>query len=221
MIYARLRWADRKGFDLALIKNDNFLNWVNLRAYLPNAAKRILDTIGLYGIYIMQDAVYANPRCQPAGSKGYTTARKRCRRICQDYLQSFRPAFRALIKIEGISQHIRGAIRQVRGRISNPAHTALLAQIGAASCRHFRRFAQEHREYELLNAIYNNEIELDPADAEECCTIFGEHGTSAPQLVECPTAPLPTSCFCPCTSNVKTVGELPQPASPTPTNATG
>ena len=52
--------VDHKDFDLALIKNDNFLNF-ETSGIPAELRKKILDTIGLYGIYIVRDAVYANP----------------------------------------------------------------------------------------------------------------------------------------------------------------
>lgn len=181
--------VDHKDFDLALIKNDNFLNF-ETSGIPAERRKKILDTIGLYGIYIVRDAVYANPDVSLQEVRDILLRESGADAFVKTIYNHF--GLRSeLIKIEGISQHIRGAIRQVRGRISNPAHTALLAQIEQRVADTFSSLAQEHREYELLNAIYNNEIELDPADAEECCTIFGEHGTSAPQLLGMPDGATP------------------------------
>lgn len=181
--------ADTQAFDKSLVKVDSFLN-NEASGLAPERRRKLVDTLGLYGIAVVRDAVKADPEVHLDTVREILRHESGADAFAKTLYNHF--GLRSeLIKIEGISQHIRGAIRTVRGRISNPAHSALLAQIDQRVADTFASLAQEHREYELLNAIYNNEIDLDPADAEECCTLFGEHGTSAPQLLGMPSGSTP------------------------------
>lgn len=181
--------ADPQGFDKALATPDSFLAY-DAHGLSTENRRKVRDTLGLYGIAVVRDAIKADPEVDLDTVREILRHESGADAFAKTLYNHF-GLLSELIKIEGISQHIRGAIRTVRGRISNPAHSALLAQIDQRVADTFASLAQEHREYELLNAIYNNEIDLDPADAEECCTIFGEHGTSAPQLLGMPSGSTP------------------------------
>ena len=181
--------ADPQGLGKSLVKVDTFLE--NEATGIPPERRRaIIDAIGLYGVSLVRDALAASPGLTLADMREIFKKESGADVFVKTLYNHF--GLRSdLIKTEGICQHIRGAIRRVRGRISNPAHAALLGQIDQRVADTFASLAQEHREYELLNAIYNNDIDLDPADAEECCTVFGEHGTSAPRLLGMPPGSSP------------------------------
>lgn len=173
--------ADAAGFSKSLIKVDNFLAY---EASGLGATDRqgLIATLGLYGIYLIAEAIKANPALTLGQACELLERESGADSFAKTLYNHF--GLRSdLIKIEGISQHIRSAIRQVRGRISTGTQAQVLAQIEQRVADTFASLAQEHAEYELLNAIYNNEIDLDPGDAAECCAIFGEHGTSAPELL--------------------------------------
>lgn len=148
--------------------------------------KEIINEIDLYGAQLVVNALAQNPQLTIDEFRKILMQQSGADNFVKTLYNHF--GLRSqLIKIESINRHITGAIRRVRGRVSSPAHISLLNNLEQQTADTFANLAQEHREYELLNAIYNNELLLDPADADECCTLFGEKGSSAPERLGMPS----------------------------------
>lgn len=181
---------DAEGFRKALISLPKFLEYEGYFPLTVEKRRTIASTMDLYGIYTIVKELERNPELDIAGVRQLFRRESGADNFAKTLYNHF--GLRAqLIKVESISQHLRSTIRRTRPRLISSAHTALLAQIEQRVADTFGALAQEHREYELLNSIYNNEIDLDPADADECCALFGEKGSSAPQMLGMPKGSTP------------------------------
>ena len=177
--------ADADALRRSLVAMPLFLSTDGPGPLTPQRRKEIADKIDLYGVAVAVDAFAENPGLSFDDLRRRYLEASGAERFSRTLYSHFGLRAR-LIKIESASRHIASALRRVRGRVSIKAHADILAQIEQRVADTFSSLAQEHREYELLNAIYNHELDLDDDTVAECCRLFGEQGSTAPQRLGLP-----------------------------------
>lgn len=156
----------------------NFLKpEVELNITVPQR-EHIVATIGLYGAYLTVDAIrkgevsdVQSARCLLWKESG-----------AQNFMKTLHNHFgmRAkLIKMESIYQSIQQTIKSLRGQTKDITTTLLLSKVEQRISELFSGLIHEHKEYELLYQLYNNERSIDEKEKQEIFSLCGEHGSSA------------------------------------------
>ena len=138
----------------------------------------IISRIGLYGAFLIVNSIkrgevsdIQSARCLLWNESG-----------AQDFMKVLHNHFgmRAkLIKMESIYQNIQQGIKATRGKVKDDTMLQLLGKIEQRISDLFSNLVHEHREYELLNQLYNEEREIGEEEKLEFLALCGEHGNSA------------------------------------------
>ena len=168
----------------AFVKEENELT-------LPvNKRQQLCDTVGLYGIYLILDLVRQNAQIDINDVKKRLWRESGAKEFMKVLHNHF--GLRAkLIKIESIYQRIHQAIKESRGKTQDSSSIQLIYKIEQRVSEIFSSLVYEHREYEFLTKLYNNEINIDNETRTEFLNLCGEHGASAPERLGMKTSEIP------------------------------
>lgn len=140
--------------------------------------EHIVTTIGLYGAYLIVNSI----------KKGNVRDTKSARQLlweesgAKSFMKVLHNHFgmRAkLIKMESVYQSIQQTIKSSRGQAKDITTTQLLSKVEQRISELFSSLVHEHKEYELLYQLYNNERIIDEKEKQEFFSLCGEHGSSA------------------------------------------
>lgn len=92
-----------------------------------------------------------------------------------------------LIKIESVYQHLLQEIQRVRAVAQGSGELNLLSNIEQKISDVFSSLVHEHKEYDLLNRLYDGILQLDDDVATELKNLCGENGNSAPEKLGLPS----------------------------------
>lgn len=172
--------ADSEAFRRSMVTVRSFIETDGPGPLTTTRRAELLAALDLYGVELIAKTLVDNPELSVEQFRKILLRQSGAEAFSATLYNHF--GLRSqLIKTESIHQHIVGSIRQVRGRVNSSGDISLLNNIEQQVSDIFSGLAQEHREYELLNALYNGELLIDAGDADELATLFGERGTSAPQ----------------------------------------
>lgn len=156
----------------------NFLKpELELNLSLPQR-EHIITTIGLYGAYLILNSI----------KKGNVRDTKSARQLlweesgAKSFMKVLHNHFgmRAkLIKMESVYQSIQQTIKSSRGQAKDITTTQLLSKVEQRISELFSSLVHEHKEYELLYQLYNNERIIDEKEKQEFFSLCGERGSSA------------------------------------------
>lgn len=152
--------------------------------------EKIIANIGLYGAFIIMNAIKNGTVHDVAAAR--LLLRKESG--AADFMKVLHNHFgmRAkLIKMESIFQGLQQSIRSYKGQLKEIASIELLLKVEQRISDLFSNLVQEHKEYDLLNQLYNDERVIDEQDKQEFFSLCGEHGNSAPEKLNMPNSPLP------------------------------
>ncbi|MBO4955278.1 MAG: dynamin family protein [Muribaculaceae bacterium] len=155
------------------------------------ARDMLVQKMGLYGIWLIVQ------RIEKGQSLGLDEVRKMfiIESGARDFQKSLYNHFGSrakLIKIESVYQHINQNISRIRAAASNAAERSLLSTIEQKISDVFSSLVHEHREYHLLNQLYEGTLVLDDEVEKEFKALCGENGNSAPEKLGLPAGTLPT-----------------------------
>lgn len=152
--------------------------------------QQLCDTVGLYGIYLILDLVRQNAQIDINDVKKHLWRESGAKEFMKVLHNHF--GLRAkLIKIESIYQRIHQAIKESRGKTQDSSSIQLIYKIEQRVSEIFSSLVYEHREYEFLTKLYNNEINIDNETRTEFLNLCGEHGASAPERLGMKTSEIP------------------------------
>lgn len=140
--------------------------------------ENLIASLGLYGVYVLLEmlANHSDANVQDAKNALYNESG------AKDFVKVLHNHFGSrakLIKLESIYQNIQQTIMMLRGRLRDITTLQMLSKIEQRVNDLFSSLVHEHREYELLNRIYADEIYLDADTRKEFLRLCGENGTSA------------------------------------------
>lgn len=175
-----LKQSSKANLDTALDSVGRFLAESTDLTLTLEERKKLVVTLDLFGIHLLLELLEANPNATLSDAKAVL----RKESGADDFMKILHNHFGArakLIKIESIYQSIVQSIRQCVTEASEKGTMSLLKKVEQQINTLFSSQIYEHREYELLYRIYNNELVLDEATRNEICNLFGEQGFSAPE----------------------------------------
>lgn len=171
--------------------NESPENWCKMLNSMPKflgdaacsmsieARKQLGNKLGLYGIYLITQ------RFKQGGDTSLSAIKQLffTESGASEFSKSLHNHFGSrakLIKIESIYQHLIQEIRRLKASSQDVTVRSLLLNLEQKISDIFSSFVHEHKEYEMLNAIYGGELELDDDVVEEFKCLCGERGDSAP-----------------------------------------
>ena len=138
----------------------------------------IINSIGLYGAWIIVEGIKKGKITDLQSAKQLLWEESGAKQFMKVLHNHF--GMRAkLIKMESIYQNIQQAIKATRGKAKDGTTLQLLGKIEQRISDLFSNLVQEHKEYELLNQLYNGEREIGEEEEREFFALCGEHGNSA------------------------------------------
>lgn len=147
--------------------------------------KDIFDKMGIYGIHLIV-------QCLKQGQSVDLQEIKRLFRVesgAEQFMKTLYNHFGSrakLIKIESVYQHIQQTIHSTRALLRDNASLRLLSRIEQQVSDVFSSLVHEHVEYELLNKIYNSQLDLGEDVKQEILHLCGEYGNSALERLNMP-----------------------------------
>lgn len=142
--------------------------------------KRIVDSIGLYGAYVLGKYLKQKPDCTLQESKEIL-AKESGATDFQKVLYGHFGMRAKLIKLESVYQNITQTIKSCKTQTKDASTLHILSNVQQHLTNLFNSLVYEHQEYEMLNRIYNNVLLLDDDVKEEFLSLCGEKGASAPE----------------------------------------
>lgn len=142
--------------------------------------KKIVDSIGLYGAYILEKYLKQKPDCTLQEAKD-VLAKESGATDFQKVLYGHFGMRAKLIKLESVYQNINQTIKTCKPQAKDASILHILSNVQQHLTKLFNSLVYEHQEYEMLNSIYNNVLLLDKEVEEEFLHLCGEKGASAPE----------------------------------------
>ena len=142
--------------------------------------KRIVDSIGLYGAYVLGKYLKQKPDCTLQEAKEIL-AKESGATDFQKVLYGHFGMRAKLIKLESVYQNITLTIKSCKTQTKDASTLHILSNVQQHLTNLFNSLVYEHQEYEMLNRIYNNVLLLDDDVKEEFLSLCGEKGASAPE----------------------------------------
>lgn len=140
--------------------------------------KHVITTIGLYGVYLIVNSIRKGKVSDTQSARQLLWEESGAKSFMKVLHNHF--GIRAkLIKMESIYQSLQQTIKSSRGQAKDITTTQLLSKVEQRISELFSSLVHEHKEYELLYQLYNNEIIIDEKDKQEFFSLCGEHGSSA------------------------------------------
>lgn len=148
--------------------------------------KFLAGKLGLYGIWLIVQQLKTGVSVDVAEIKSLFFRESGA----QDFKKSLYNHFGSrakLIKIESVYQHLSQEIRRVRAAVRNSAELNLLSNVEQKLADVFSSLVHEHKEYGLLNMLYEGKLQLDEETVAEFKNLCGENGNSAPEKLGLPS----------------------------------
>lgn len=143
----------------------------------------IINSIGLYGAWLIVEGIKKGDITDLQSAKQLLWEESGAKHFMKVLHNHF--GMRAkLIKMESIYQNIQQAIKATRGKAKDGTTLQLLGKIEQRISDLFSNLVHEHKEYELLNQLYNEEREIGDEEKQEFLALCGEHGNSAMERLE-------------------------------------
>lgn len=142
--------------------------------------KALVAKIGLYGIWLIAQRIKNGESIDLTDIKQLFFEESGA----QDFRKTLYNHFgcRAkLIKIESVYQHLMQETNRLRAVIKNDVEIGHLVNIEQKLSDVFSSLVHEHKEYELLNKLYEGILHLDNDTETEFKNLCGENGNSAPE----------------------------------------
>ena len=138
----------------------------------------IINSIGLYGAWLIVEGIKKGEITDFQSAKQLLWEESGAKQFMKVLHNHF--GMRAkLIKMESIYQNIQQAIKATRGKAKDGTTLQLLGKIEQRISDLFSNLVHEHKEYELLNQLYNGEREIGEEEKREYFALCGEQGNSA------------------------------------------
>lgn len=153
--------------------------------------KRIVDSIGLYGAYVLGKYLKQKPDCTLQEAKEIL-AKESGAADFQKVLYGHFGMRAKLIKLESVYQNITQTIKSCKTQTKDASTLHILSNVQQHLTNLFNSLVYEHQEYEMLNRIYNNVLLLDDDVKEEFLNLCGEKGASAPERLSMLVGSQPT-----------------------------
>lgn len=182
--------ADSSAFSKSLNSMPKFLGEQS-NPMTESQRKNLANKIGLYGIWLIVQRLKNGESVSLNDIKNLFLQESGATDFKKSLYNHFGSRAK-LIKIESVWQHINQEIQKLRAHVCNNSESNLLANIEQRISDVFSSLVHEHKEYSLLNKIYNGEIELDDDVADEFKNICGERGNSAPEKLGLPSGTDPS-----------------------------
>ena len=141
--------------------------------------KSLCDKLGLYGIYLITQRFKKNEDTSLSAIKSLFLAESGANDFAKTLHNHFGSRAK-LIKIESVYQRVMQEIKKLKASDTDLTLRSLLLNLEQKISDIFSSFVHEHKEYEMLNAIYGGELMIDEEFVEEFKALCGEHGNSAP-----------------------------------------
>ena len=172
-----------KGFSCFLTK-DKFEN-EPLAGVSQLRRKAINGKMGIYGIYLIAQRLKLGLSVSLNEVKHLFRVESGAEQFMKTLYNHFGSRAK-LIKIESVYQHIQQTIHSTRALLRDNASLRLLSRIEQQVSDVFSSLVHEHVEYELLNKIYNGQLDLGEDVKQEILHLCGEYGNSAPERLNMP-----------------------------------
>ena len=138
----------------------------------------IINSIGLYGAWLIVEGIKKGDITDLQSAKQLLWEESGAKHFMKVLHNHF--GMRAkLIKMESIYQNIQQAIKATRGKAKDGTTLQLLGKIEQRISDLFSNLVHEHKEYEFLNQLYNEEREIGDEEKQEFLALCGEYGNSA------------------------------------------
>lgn len=174
----RLLQIDESVLNSALYSEGKFLAEGNAINLSISDRKQLTNSIGVYGIYLITQYLKQNPEASLDDVKQLLRKESGANEFMKVLHNHFGSRAK-LIKLESIFLNLQQSIKQSRAQSKDNAIVQLLNNIQHRVTDLFSSLIHEHLEYEMLNKIYNSELDLEENVKNEFLCLCGEHGFSA------------------------------------------
>lgn len=142
--------------------------------------KLIIEKIGLYGAYLIVKSLKSEEVSDVQSARRLLWKESGAQGFMKVLHNHF--GMRAkLIKMESVYQSIQQTIMTLRGQIKDTTSLQVLSKVEQRISELFSCLVHEHKEYDLLYKLYNDEIIISDSDKREFFSLCGEYGSSAPE----------------------------------------
>ncbi len=142
--------------------------------------KLIIEKIGLYGAYLIVKSLKSEEVSDVQSARRLLWKESGAQGFMKVLHNHF--GMRAkLIKMESVYQSIQQTIMTLRGQIKDTTSLQVLSKVEQRISELFSCLVHEHKEYDLLYKLYNDEIIISDNDKREFFSLGGEYGSSAPE----------------------------------------
>lgn len=138
----------------------------------------LIQSVGLYGVYLIVQYIKQHADASLEEIKQLLRRESGANEFMKVLHNHFGSRAK-LIKLESIFLNLQQSIKQSRAQSKDNATVQLLNNIQHRVTDLFSSLIHEHLEYEMLNKIYNNELDLEENVKNEFLCLCGEHGFSA------------------------------------------
>lgn len=140
--------------------------------------EHIIASIGLYGAYLIVNSIRSGKVSDTKSARQLLWEESGAKSFMKVLHNHF--GMRAkLIKLESIYQHLKQTIKSSRGQSKDITTAQLISKVEQRISELFSSLVHEHKEYELLYQLYNNERIIGEKEKQEFFSLCGEHGSSA------------------------------------------
>lgn len=140
--------------------------------------KLIIEKIGLYGAYLIVKSLKSEEVSDVQSARRLLWKESGAQGFMKVLHNHF--GMRAkLIKMESVYQSIQQTIMTLRGQIKDTTSLQVLSKVEQRISELFSCLVHEHKEYDLLYKLYNDEIIISDSDKREFFSLCGEYGSSA------------------------------------------
>lgn len=180
-LIGRLNGSDEDMLVCAMLTANDFIDPDYELAISVDERRHLLKQLDLYGIYLLSELLKKKPEATLGEARELLFAESGAKEF-MTILHNHFGSRSKLIKMESIYQRLQRALATERASAFRDTEAVrLLDRMEQRIADLFSSLVHEHNEYELLNRIYCNEIDLDEDVADEFQRLCGEHGGSAPE----------------------------------------
>lgn len=177
----KLTGSDKDMLTCAMLSAQDFLDPDYTLKIGLEERKSLLKNLDLYGISLLIDLLKKKPDANLTEARELLYTESGANEFLSILHNHFGNRSR-LIKLESIFQHLQQAILTERGKLNGVTDkNKILDLIAQQVSDIFSSLVFEHQEYELLNKIYSNKINIDQETVDEFIRLSGESGHSAPE----------------------------------------